>query len=105
MAKILKTKPQLVMKDGKPNAIIIDLKDYRELLERLEDKEDIVDLEKMRHAGLNVRKFSDFFLERNFGKRTERRLFFNGIVKGLADIKEGREISLSGVKKRLKLSK
>ena len=67
MAKILKTKPQLVMKDGKPNAIIIDIKDYRKLLERLEDKEDIADLEKMRNAGLNVRKVSDFLMDHNNG--------------------------------------
>jgi PHD/YefM family antitoxin component YafN of YafNO toxin-antitoxin module len=67
MAKILKTKPQLVMKDGKPNAIIIDIKDYRKLLERLEDKEDIADLAKMRNAGLNVRKLSDFLTDHNDG--------------------------------------
>lgn len=67
MTKILKTKPQLVMKDGKPNAIIIDIKDYRKLLERLEDKEDIADLEKMRNAGLNVRKVSDFLMDHNNG--------------------------------------
>jgi PHD/YefM family antitoxin component YafN of YafNO toxin-antitoxin module len=67
MAKILKKKPQLVMKNGKPNAIIIDIKDYRELLDRLEDKEDIADLEKMRHAGLNVRKLSDFLMDHNNG--------------------------------------
>jgi PHD/YefM family antitoxin component YafN of YafNO toxin-antitoxin module len=67
MAKILKTKPQLVMKDGKPNAIIIDIKDYRKLLESLEDREDIADLEKMRKTGLNVRKLSDFLMDHNNG--------------------------------------
>ncbi len=67
MAKILKTKPQLVMKDGKPNAIIIDIKDYRQLLERLEDKEDIADLEKIRNAKPSVRKLSDFLTDHNNG--------------------------------------
>ena len=32
MAKILKVKPQLVMKNCKPDAVIINIKDYRELL-------------------------------------------------------------------------
>ena len=67
MTKILKTKPQLVMKDGKPNAIIIDIKDYRKLLESLEDREDIADLEKIRKTGLNVRKLSDFLMDHNNG--------------------------------------
>lgn len=63
MAKILKIKPQLVMKNGKPDAVIINIKDYRELLGRLEDKEDIADLERIRKGGLQVRKFSDFLME------------------------------------------
>lgn len=42
MSRILKTKLQVVMKNGKPNAVIIDIKDYQELLELLEDKEDII---------------------------------------------------------------
>ena len=63
MAKILKVKPQLVMKNGKPDAVIINIKDYRELLGRLEDKDDIADLERIRKGGLQVRKFSDFLME------------------------------------------
>lgn len=67
MTKILKTKPQLVMKNGKPNAIIIDINDYRELLERLEDKEDIADLKKIRNAKPSVRKLKDFLMDHNNG--------------------------------------
>lgn len=52
-----------VMKNGKPNAVIIDIKDYQKLLERLEDKEDIADLEKMRKGSLHFRKFYDFLAE------------------------------------------
>jgi PHD/YefM family antitoxin component YafN of YafNO toxin-antitoxin module len=66
MAKgILKTKPQVVMKDGKPSAVIIDINDYRELLEKLEDKEDLADLEKIRMGGIQVRKFEDYLTEHN----------------------------------------
>ena len=66
MAKsILKTKPQLIMKDGRPSAVIIDINDYRELLEKLEDKEDLADLKKIRMGGIHVRKFKDYLTERD----------------------------------------
>ena len=63
MARKLKMKPQVIMKNGEPEAVIINIKDYRELLGRLEDKEDIADLERIRKGGLQVRKFSDFLME------------------------------------------
>jgi len=31
------------MKDGRPSAVIIDIKDYQKLLDRIEDKEDLAD--------------------------------------------------------------
>jgi PHD/YefM family antitoxin component YafN of YafNO toxin-antitoxin module len=51
------------MKNGKPNAVIIDIRDYHEMLERLEDKEDLAELQKMRKGHLHFRKFSDFLAE------------------------------------------
>jgi PHD/YefM family antitoxin component YafN of YafNO toxin-antitoxin module len=63
MARKLKMKPQVIMKNGEPEAVIINIKDYRRLLERLEDKDDIADLEKIRKGGLHVRKLSDFLME------------------------------------------
>jgi prevent-host-death family protein len=63
MSKLVKTKPQLVMKNGKPNAVIIDIKDYKKMLERLEDKEDLDDLIKIRSGSPSFRKFDDFLAE------------------------------------------
>jgi prevent-host-death family protein len=63
MSKLVRTKPQLVMKNGKPNAVIIDIKDYRKMLERLEDKEDLDDLVKIRTITPSFRKFDDFLAE------------------------------------------
>ena len=63
MSKLVRTKPQLVMKNGKPNAVIIDIKDYKKMLERLEDKEDLDDLVKIRTGNPNFRKFNDFLAE------------------------------------------
>jgi len=60
MSKLVRTKPQLVMKNGRPNAVIIDIKDYRKMLERLEDKEDLDDLVKIRTSTPSFRKFDDF---------------------------------------------
>ena len=65
MSKILKSRPQVVIKNGRPNAVIIDIKDYQNLLERLEDKEDLVDLQKMCKGTLHFRKFDDFLAEHN----------------------------------------
>lgn len=65
MSKLSKAKPQVVMKNGKPNAVIIDIRDYQNMLERLEDKEDLADLEKIRKGGLHFRKFDDFLAEHN----------------------------------------
>ncbi|HOE15900.1 MAG TPA: hypothetical protein PLX02_00645 [Syntrophorhabdaceae bacterium] len=62
---ILKAKPQVIMKDGRPSAVIIEINDYRALLERLEDKEDLADLEKIRMGGMQVRKFKDYLAERD----------------------------------------
>lgn len=64
MAKgIFKTRPQVIMKDGRPSAVIIDIKDYLKLLDRLEDKEDLADLEKIRKGSPRVRKFNEFLAE------------------------------------------
>ena len=63
MSKLVRTKPQLVMKNGKPNAVIIDIKDYRKMLERLEDKEDLDDLVKIRTSTPSFRKFDEFLAE------------------------------------------
>jgi len=65
MPKLLKAKPQVIMKNGKPNAVIIDIRDYQKMLERLEDKEDIADLARLRKGSLHFRKFDDFLAEHN----------------------------------------
>lgn len=65
MSRIVKTKPQVIMKNSKPNAVIIDIKDYRKMLERLEDKEDLDDLIKIRSDIPSFRKFEDFLAEQN----------------------------------------
>lgn len=58
-----KTALQVIVKDGEPSAVIVDIAEYRELLERAEDAEDLRLLEKMRKRPLKYRKLSEFLAE------------------------------------------
>ncbi|MCL5103304.1 MAG: type II toxin-antitoxin system Phd/YefM family antitoxin [Armatimonadetes bacterium] len=52
--------PQIVVRNGKPSAVILDIEEYRELLDRLEDAEDLKELEEMRKRPLEFMKLEDF---------------------------------------------
>jgi hypothetical protein len=59
----MKTKrkaPEIVLRDGKPAAVILDIEHYRELLERAEDAEDLRTLKTMRRRPLKFRRLDDF---------------------------------------------
>lgn len=49
---------EIVLRNGKPAAVILDINQYQELLERLEDKEDLKALKKMRERSLEFKKLS-----------------------------------------------
>ena len=55
--------PEIVLREGKPSAMILDIDDYREMLERLEDVEDLNMLKTMRKRPLKFRKLEDFLKE------------------------------------------
>ena len=48
------------MRGGKPTAVILSIEEYRNLLERLEDAEDLKTLRSMRKKPLKFRKLEDF---------------------------------------------
>jgi prevent-host-death family protein len=52
--------PQMVVRDGRPTAVILSIEEYRKLLERVEDGEDLRMLKAMRKKPLKFRKFEDF---------------------------------------------
>jgi len=52
--------PEIVMRDGKPTAVILSIEEYRKLLERVEDAEDLKTLRAMRKRPLRFRKLEDF---------------------------------------------
>ncbi len=52
--------PEIILRDGRPAAVILDIEVYREMLERLEDADDLKALEKMRQRPLRFRCLDDF---------------------------------------------
>lgn len=59
-----KKSPQVVLKDGQPSAVILDIEEYREMLERLQDADDLRILEQMRKRPLKFRKLDDILKDR-----------------------------------------
>ena len=62
-AKARKRGPEIIVRDGKPRAVILDIDEYQELLERLEDVEDLKMLQEMRQQPLSFRKLEEFLEE------------------------------------------
>ena len=62
-----KKTPEIVLRGGKPTAVIIDIDEYREMLERLEDVEDLRNLKRMRKRPLQFRTLDDFLKEYQLG--------------------------------------
>ena len=58
---------EIVLRDGKPAAVILDIDRYREMLELLEDAEDLKILERMRKKPLSFKNLDDFLREYNPG--------------------------------------
>ena len=55
--------PEIVLRESKPTAVILDINEYQEMLERLEDAEDLKMLEDMRKTPLKFRSLDDFLKE------------------------------------------
>lgn len=55
--------PEIVLRDGTPVAVILDIERYKEMLERLEDIEDLRELEVMRRKRLRFKPLSKFLAE------------------------------------------
>lgn len=51
--------PEIITKNGKPVSVILPIKAYEEILERLEDAEDLAYLKKVRLKPLHYRPLED----------------------------------------------
>jgi hypothetical protein len=56
--------PQIVTRKGKPVSVILAIKDYQELLERVEDAEDVAWLKRARRKPLHYRPLEDYLAAR-----------------------------------------
>ena len=63
----LRRTPEIVLRDGRPTAVILDLDENQELLERLEDLDDLAMLAEMREQPLEFRRLEDFLAEHRAG--------------------------------------
>jgi hypothetical protein len=55
--------PDIIFRDGKPAAVVLDIDEYQALLERLEYLDDLKTLREMRKKPLKFRKLEDFLQE------------------------------------------
>jgi hypothetical protein len=58
-------RPEIVTRKGKPVSVIISIKDYEELLGRIEAAEDLAWLKRARSKPLHYRPLEDYLAERN----------------------------------------
>ncbi len=60
----LAKEPEVITRHGKPVSVILPIKEYEALLERLEDAEDAAYLKKARTKPLAYRPLKDYLAER-----------------------------------------
>jgi len=53
----------VIMRGGKPSAVILDIDEYQKMLEQLEDIDDLKMLREIRKKSLKFRKLEDFLKE------------------------------------------
>jgi|GEM_PF-1058121 len=58
--KATKTEPEIVTRKGKAVSVIIPIKEYEELLERLEDRDDVAWLKRARRKQLHYRPLEEY---------------------------------------------
>ena len=63
MVKVREKQPEIVLRNGKPAAVILDIDEYQELLEHVEDVADLKRLEKMRKGRLSYKSLETFLKE------------------------------------------
>ena len=57
--------PEIVTRNGKPVSVILPIKDYKELLERAEDRDYVASLKRARRKPLHYRPLEDYLAERD----------------------------------------
>ncbi len=63
--KVTRRQPEIVTRNGKPVSVILPIDDYKELLERAEDADDVAWLKKARRKKPQFRSLEDYLAKRN----------------------------------------
>jgi len=67
--KTMLTEPEIVTHNGKPVSVILPIKEYEELLERVEDATDVAWLKRARRQPLQYRPLAEYLAERKSKSR------------------------------------
>ncbi len=51
-------KPRVILKNGKPTSVVLNIRVYERLLELAEDKEDLLELKLMKKQGTNFKELN-----------------------------------------------
>jgi prevent-host-death family protein len=57
--KAANSEPEIVTRNGKPVSVILPIKKYQEMIERLEDSEDVIWLKRARRRKLHFRPLEE----------------------------------------------
>ncbi len=63
--------PEVIYRNNKPVSVIIDVDEYNNMLERLEDIEDLKFIENLKREKLKFKRLDDFLTEYNDKKAAE----------------------------------
>ena len=58
-------KPQIIVRDGKPAAVILDIEDYEAMLEQLEQVEDLKAIRAMKAEDWETVSFEEYLREKD----------------------------------------
>ena len=58
------TKEKIIFKNGRPEAVILDIKKYERLLEIAEDKEDLAELKRTKKKGASFKQLKEYVKSR-----------------------------------------
>ncbi|MBI2624512.1 type II toxin-antitoxin system Phd/YefM family antitoxin [Candidatus Parcubacteria bacterium] len=61
---VITSRPQVVLRNGKPQAVVLDIKEYERLLEAAEEKEDFAELQRIKKGKTFFRELKAYLRER-----------------------------------------
>lgn len=60
MSRVILQKPNVVLRNGKPQAVILDLREYQRLLEAAEANSDLGELKKIKRSKTSFRPIEEY---------------------------------------------